>query len=53
MARPVVGITTYVVPARFGAWELASALVPHDYVRAVEQAGGRALLVPHSVDGVG
>ncbi len=52
MARPVVGITTYVVPARFGVWELDSALVPHDYVRAVERAGGRPLLVPPSTDGV-
>ena len=52
MARPLVGITTYVVPATFGSWETDSALVPHDYVRAVERAGGRALLVPPSSDGV-
>jgi putative glutamine amidotransferase len=51
-SRPVVGITTYLVPARFGAWELESALVPHDYVLAVERAGGRPLLVPPSTDGV-
>jgi gamma-glutamyl-gamma-aminobutyrate hydrolase PuuD len=50
--RPLVGITAYVVPASFGAWELDSALVPHDYVRAVERAGGRALLVPPAADGV-
>jgi putative glutamine amidotransferase len=52
MARPLVGITTYVVPATFGAWETDSALVPHDYVRAVERAGGRPLLVPPSTDAV-
>jgi gamma-glutamyl-gamma-aminobutyrate hydrolase PuuD len=52
VARPVVGITTYVVPAAFGVWELESALVPADYVQAVERAGGRALLVPPSDDGV-
>jgi gamma-glutamyl-gamma-aminobutyrate hydrolase PuuD len=52
MARPLVGITTYVVPATFGSWETDSALVPHDYVLAVERAGGRALLVPPSVGGV-
>ena len=52
MARPVVGITTYVVEARFGAWETDSALVPADYVRAIERAGGRPLLVPPSTDGV-
>jgi len=52
MARPVVGITTYVTPASWGAWELEAALVPADYVYAVERAGGRALLVPPSTDGV-
>jgi putative glutamine amidotransferase len=51
-ARPVVGITTYVTPTSFGVWEIESALVPVDYVRAVERAGGRPLLVPPSDDGV-
>jgi putative glutamine amidotransferase len=50
--RPLIGITTYLTRARFGAWELESALVPADYVKAVERAGGRALLVPPSTDGV-
>jgi gamma-glutamyl-gamma-aminobutyrate hydrolase PuuD len=50
--RPLIGITTYLTLARFGAWEEESALVPADYVRAVERAGGRALLVPPSDDGV-
>src|SRR6185503_16845299 len=52
MARPLVGITTYVTPASFGAWELEAALVPYDYVRAVERVGARAVLVPPSDDGV-
>jgi putative glutamine amidotransferase len=43
---PLVGITTYVTPARFGAWDEEAALVPADYVRAVERSGGRPLLVP-------
>jgi gamma-glutamyl-gamma-aminobutyrate hydrolase PuuD len=50
VARPIVGITTYLTPARFGDWETESALVPAEYVRAVEAAGGRALLVPPSED---
>ncbi|HEY7018089.1 MAG TPA: gamma-glutamyl-gamma-aminobutyrate hydrolase family protein, partial [Gaiellaceae bacterium] len=50
--RPIVGITTYLTPARFGAWEELSALVPADYVYAVERAGGRAMLVPPSDDAV-
>ena len=53
MARkPVIGITTYLTPATFGVWEEDAALVPVAYVRAVEAAGGRALLVPPSVDGI-
>jgi putative glutamine amidotransferase len=50
--KPVVGITTYVESARWGAWELEAALIPYAYVQAVEGAGARALLVPPSVDGV-
>jgi putative glutamine amidotransferase len=52
VARPIVGITGYLTPASFGAWELLSTLVPYDYVRAVERAGGRALVVPPSQTGV-
>jgi putative glutamine amidotransferase len=49
---PVVGITTYVEEASWGHWTLDAALIPYDYVRAVERAGARALLVPPSADGV-
>jgi gamma-glutamyl-gamma-aminobutyrate hydrolase PuuD len=41
-----------VATAAFGAWEEESALVPTDYTRAVERAGGRPLLIPPSEDGV-
>lgn len=50
--QPLVGITTYLTPAQFGAWEVDTALVPADYVNAVERAGGRALLVPPSERGI-
>jgi gamma-glutamyl-gamma-aminobutyrate hydrolase PuuD len=53
VAKPVIGITTYVESARWGAWDTEAALVPYDYVRAVERAGGRAVLVPPSEEGVG
>jgi len=52
VARPVVGITTYVTDAKWGYWNLEAALIPFDYVQKVERAGGRALLVPPSLDGV-
>ncbi len=48
----MIGITAYVTPAKFGAWDLVSTLVPHDYVRAVERSGGRPLVVPPSTEGI-
>ena len=50
--RPLIGITSYAQPARWGAWELPAALVPLYYVESVERAGGRALVVPPSTDAV-
>jgi anthranilate synthase component 2/putative glutamine amidotransferase len=47
-----VGITTYVTDARWGYWNLEAALIPFDYVKAVEKAGGRPMLVPPSTDGI-
>jgi putative glutamine amidotransferase len=52
VAKPLIGITTYVEPASWGHWHLETALVPYDYVRAVERAGGRAVLVPPDDDGI-
>ncbi|EWT00746.1 glutamine amidotransferase [Intrasporangium oryzae NRRL B-24470] len=52
MRRPVIGITTYVEPATRGAWvDVPSALLPHAYVRKVEEAGGIAVLIPPRHDG--
>jgi len=52
VAKPLIGITTYVEPASWGHWHVEAALVPYDYVRAVERAGGRAVLVPPDDDGI-
>ena len=52
MAKPLIGITTYVEPAAWGHWQLEAALIPYDYVRAVERAGGRAVLVPPDEEGI-
>ena len=53
MGKPLIGITTYVVPAKWSYWDLEAALVPAAYVQAVQRAGGRALLVPPADDAVG
>jgi putative glutamine amidotransferase len=50
--RPLIGITSYAQPARWGAWDLPAALIPLDYVDSVERSGGRPLVVPPSEDGV-
>jgi gamma-glutamyl-gamma-aminobutyrate hydrolase PuuD len=46
VGKPVIGITTYLTPASWGAWNLEAALVPASYVRAVERAGGVPFLIP-------
>jgi putative glutamine amidotransferase len=45
---PVVGITAYVEQARWGVWDQPAALLPYRYVQRVEEAGGRAVLLPPS-----
>jgi putative glutamine amidotransferase len=50
--RPVVGITTYVTPAKWSYWDETAALIPAAYVDAIERAGGRPLLVPPSEEGI-
>jgi putative glutamine amidotransferase len=49
----VIGITTYAEPTvRWGAWDVPAAVIPLAYVQQVEAAGGRALLVPPSEEGI-
>jgi len=50
--RPLIGITSYAEEIRWGVWTDDAALVPLAYVRAVEHAGGRPLVVPPSEDGL-
>ena len=46
--RPIVGITSYAEEVTWGGWVEPAALVPLAYVRAIEKAGGRPLVVPPS-----
>jgi putative glutamine amidotransferase len=50
--RPVIGITTYAEEAAWGVWKVPAALIPLEYVDAVERAGGRPVLIPPSEQGV-
>jgi putative glutamine amidotransferase len=46
MSRPAIGLCTALEPARWGVWELRAALLPYDYVRAIQLAGGLTLMIP-------
>jgi gamma-glutamyl-gamma-aminobutyrate hydrolase PuuD len=53
VGRPLIGITAYEEPSvRWGVWDVPAAVIPLSYVRAIEAAGGRALLVPPSEEGI-
>jgi putative glutamine amidotransferase len=52
MTRPRIGISSYVEDATWGHWSQLAAIVPYAYIRAVEAAGGRALMLPPATDGV-
>ncbi len=45
MRHPVIGICTGLEPVRFGVWHELAAFVPFSYARAVQRAGGVALLL--------
>ena len=43
---PLIGVSTYVADARWGAWERHAAVLPESYFELVAAAGGRPLLLP-------
>jgi putative glutamine amidotransferase len=46
MARPVIGICTALEQAQWSVWEQAAALLPLNYIEAIQRAGGLVLMVP-------
>ncbi len=51
MRRPTVGITAATETVSYGPWEEVPAVMsPVRYVRAVQRAGGRALLLPPDME---
>jgi putative glutamine amidotransferase len=44
--RPVIGICTGLTRARWGVWDRPVALLPFDYITAIQQAGGLVLMIP-------
>jgi putative glutamine amidotransferase len=50
--RPLIGITSYAEEVQMGIWTENAAVVPLAYVRAVEHAGGRPIVLPPVEDGI-
>ncbi|MGB9377332.1 MAG: gamma-glutamyl-gamma-aminobutyrate hydrolase family protein [Mycobacteriales bacterium] len=50
--RPLIGISSYVEQATWGAWDTRVTLLPQRYVDSIHAAGGRAVVVPPLPDGV-
>ena len=44
--RPVVGICAALERAQWRAWDRLAVLLAHEYIRAIQDAGGLALMVP-------
>jgi putative glutamine amidotransferase len=47
--RPVIGMCAALERARWSVWDLQAALLPYNYVQAVQRAGGLGLLLPVDV----
>ena len=43
---PVVGITAYVEPCRFGVWDVPATVIHQSYVEKVVAAGGQPVVLP-------
>jgi putative glutamine amidotransferase len=44
--RPVIGICTSLVRARWSVWDQRAALLSFGYIAAIQRAGGLALMIP-------
>lgn len=44
--RPRIGISANLEEARWGVWDQEAALLPISYIRAIQRAGGLALIIP-------
>jgi putative glutamine amidotransferase len=45
-SSPLIGISSYLEPARFGIWDIESAVLPRGYLDGVVHAGGTPVLLP-------
>jgi putative glutamine amidotransferase len=50
-SKPLIGLTTYLEPTRFGVWETDAAVLHGVYVDGIVRAGGIPVLLPPAGDG--
>ena len=50
MNQPVIGLTSYLEPAKWGAWDLPAALIPWNYVNKLQAAGATVVILPPDAD---
>jgi putative glutamine amidotransferase len=46
MNQPVIGLTSYLEPAKWGAWDQPAALIPWNYVNKLQAAGASVVILP-------
>ncbi|MFJ6865940.1 gamma-glutamyl-gamma-aminobutyrate hydrolase family protein [Streptomyces termitum] len=46
MAKPLIGVTTYLERARWGVWDMPAALLSARYPRFVREGGGLVVMLP-------
>ena len=50
MNQPVIGLTSYLEPAKWGAWDIPAALIPLNYVNKLQAAGATVVILPPDAD---
>jgi putative glutamine amidotransferase len=50
MNQPVIGLTSYLEPAKWGAWDQPAALIPWNYVNKLQAAGSTVVILPPDAD---
>jgi putative glutamine amidotransferase len=50
MNQPVIGLTSYLEPAKWGAWDQPAALIPWNYVNKLQNAGASVVILPPDAD---
>jgi putative glutamine amidotransferase len=46
MNQPVIGLTSYLESAKWGAWDIPAALIPWNYVNKLQAAGASVVILP-------